>query len=102
LLGLLWLSISGLRYVVWGLFALAGTTALWLSEWGSRRLDRPTQAGAPALNAGIGALVLALSLTALPGLRPAGNFPEVYTATDTPAAAAWLADRPAAVRGFTT
>jgi hypothetical protein len=96
-LGLIWLSLSGQRYVIWGLLLLAWVTASWLADWDAKWLDRPAPPGLPALNYALGIAALALSLLAVPGLRPGAgdNFPEVTTAVDTPvAAAAWLTDHP--------
>ncbi|HEX2696996.1 MAG TPA: hypothetical protein VHM28_04760, partial [Anaerolineales bacterium] len=69
LLGLLWMSFSGIRYVIWGLFVLAAFSAALLAEWDLRWLDRPTQTVRPAFNYFLGAMLLLVSLLALPGIR---------------------------------
>ncbi|HEY2979587.1 MAG TPA: hypothetical protein VGJ22_00270 [Anaerolineales bacterium] len=92
-LGLLWMSLSGQRYVIWGLFMLAAFSATLLAEWDAARLDGPVVVRAPALNYAIGILMLALSLTALPGMRPGGDlkFSPVLSEVDTPVdATAWM------------
>ncbi|MEW6030918.1 MAG: hypothetical protein ACOYZ8_13575 [Chloroflexota bacterium] len=95
-LGLTWLAFSGLRYVVWDLFVLALCSAALLGDWSRRWLDRPIQAGRPALNLTLTAAFLLLPLGLLPGVRE--NWWRAAPAPlsdDTPVAAAeWLTQHP--------
>lgn len=90
-----WLAFSGTRYVIWALFLMALYSAYWLAD--VRHLQSKPVQGNAALNYGIGGLLLALSLLALPGLRegwwPAAPLP--YESQITPVKATeWLAAHP--------
>ncbi len=68
-LGLGWLALTGMRYVVWFLFILAVLTAHLAAEWSARWLDRPRRGDLPAMNTLLAGVFLLLPLVALPGLR---------------------------------
>jgi len=68
-LGLGWLALSGVRFVIWFQFLLALQTAFLLSDWGTRWMDRRQGAGIPAMNTLVGTLLLLLTLALLPGIR---------------------------------
>jgi hypothetical protein len=96
-LGLGWLALSGLRYVVWFMFLMAVYTAVFLSEWGAHYLDPPAKRINPAINALLGALFLLMPLGVLPGVRDSWwkKAPSPYSLENTPIAAAqWLRAHP--------
>jgi len=94
-LGLGWLSLSGVRFVIWFQFLLALQTAFLLSEWGTRWLDRRVGAGIPAMNALVGALLLLLPLAILPGIRERWWAYAPPALEDTPVSAVeWLNEHP--------
>ena len=96
LLGTLWMAFSGIRYVVWGIFMLAGFSAYLLSDWEIPGLGRPRSIGNPIANYIIVGVVLIIPFVALPGLRARMNIrtsPPI--STDTPVAATvWLSQHP--------
>jgi hypothetical protein len=94
--GLGWLALSGVRYVVWFLALLPCLSARLLAPTVGARLDRPVTRGSPVLNRLIVALLLALPLALLPGVRERW-WPDAppALASNTPVAAIrWLAQRP--------
>lgn len=96
LLGLLWMSFSGIRYVIWGLFVLAAFSASLLSEWDLRWLDRPAASSHPALNGILAVAFLLIPLLALPSVRAGLGIRSVpVISPDTPTAATeWLSRHP--------
>lgn len=96
LLGLLWMSFSGLRYVIWGLIIMAAFTANLLADWDLRWLDRPARSGHPVLNYALALIFLFIPLVALPGARARlGIKSPPVISVDTPlAATAWLSQHP--------
>jgi len=97
-LGLGWLALSGLRYVIWFMFILAIYTGSLLTELSKRFMRAPAIANAkPAFNFILGGLLLILPLTMLPGLRELWwkDAPPPYHKATTPIAATeWLAAHP--------
>jgi hypothetical protein len=94
-LGLGWLALSGVRFVIWFQFLLALQTAFLLSDWGTRWLDRRLGVGIPAMNILVGALLLSLPLAVLPGIRERWWAYSPPILEDTPVAAVdWLEDHP--------
>ncbi len=96
LLGLLWMSFSGIRYVIWGIFVLAGFSACLLADWKMFWLDRPTEIKYPALNYALAAILLLMSMAPLPQFRTLLGVKSVPTVSaDTPVAATqWLSEHP--------
>jgi len=96
LLGMVWMAISGVRYIVWTLFLLAMATGKLLSDWDSRWLDTPLAVRLPALNYAFGIIILVIPLLALPFIREAiGMKAPPVVSPDTPIqATSWLADHP--------
>ena len=96
LIGLTWMSFSGMRYVIWGLFLVAIVTGKLLAGWAEAWIDKPVQAGRPAVNYGLGVLLLALPFIAVPGVRDRlGLHSPPAVSPDTPVAATtWLAGHP--------
>ncbi len=96
LLGLLWMSLSGIRYVIWGIFVLAAFSAYLLADWDMRWLDRPTRIGQPVLNYALAGVFLLSSMVALPQLRSSlGIRAQPTISPDTPIAATeWLSQHP--------
>ena len=96
LIGLTWMSFSGMRYVVWGLFLLAAATGRLLAGWGDSWLNRSVSIKKPAMNVGLGVLLLILPLVAVPGFRDVfGLKSPAVISPDTPiAATTWLAEHP--------
>jgi hypothetical protein len=94
--GLLWMSFSGIRYVIWGLFMLAAFSARLLSMWDARWLDRPAAVFHPALNNILAVAFLLIPLLALPGVRAGlGIKSAPAISPDTPIAATeWLSLHP--------
>ncbi|MDX9992946.1 MAG: hypothetical protein RBS68_12980 [Anaerolineales bacterium] len=95
--GLGWLALSGVRFVIWFQFLLAFQTAFLLSDWDLRWLDRRGRRGIAAINFSLAALFLFLPLFLLPGIRD-GWWPEAPALMeDTPVAAVeWLKAQPEA------
>jgi hypothetical protein len=97
LLGLLWMSFSGIRYVIFGIFVLAAFSAYLLADWDLRFLDPPAKITHPILNCVLAGSLLLLSMLALPQLRAGLGVkadPSVVT-PDTPIAATnWLSQHP--------
>jgi hypothetical protein len=91
-----WLALSGVRYVVWFLALLPCLSARLLAPTIGARLDRPVTRGSPALNRLIVALLLALPLALLPGVRERWwpGAPPALSANTPVAAVRWLAQRP--------
>jgi len=96
LLGLSWMALGALRYVIWALFLFAACTAAWLAEVDRRSLDCPTGPGHPPLNMALATILFLLPLLALPGLRARwGMKSPPAISPDTPVAAAeWLNQHP--------
>ncbi len=96
LLGLLWMSFSGIRYVIWGIFVLAAFSAHLLADWDMRWLERPARVGSPILNYALAGVFLLSSLVALPQLRSRlGIHAEPTISPDTPVQATeWLSQHP--------
>jgi hypothetical protein len=96
LIGMLWMALSGIRYVIWGIFLLAGFSAKLLSEWDIHWLDRPAQRGNPAVSFSVAGLLLLMPFIAIPGLRSGlGVKTSPAISTDTPVAATvWLSQHP--------
>jgi hypothetical protein len=95
-LGLGWLALSGMRFVIWFQLLLALQTADLLSEWDRRWLDRGAGAPFPAMNFVIGGMLLLLPLGVLPGIRETWwkQSPPALS-TNTPVAAVdWLSAHP--------
>lgn len=94
LLGVGWMSLSGLRFVIWELFIFSLCTARLLSGLEISWIETSSAPKKPYTNFVIGILILALSFVALPGLREsigANDLPAINS--DTPiAATAWLAE----------
>jgi hypothetical protein len=92
LLGLLWMSFSGIRYVIFGIFVLAALSAHLLADWDLRTLDRPSKISYPILNYVLAGFLLLVSLLALPQLRSSLGIKGIPIVTpDTPIAATqWL------------
>jgi hypothetical protein len=94
-LGLGWLSLSGVRFVIWFQFLLALQTAFLLSDWGTRWLDKRVGAGIPPMNILVGALLLLLTLALLPGIRERWWIYAPPALEDTPIASVeWLDEHP--------
>jgi len=94
-LGLGWLSLSGVRFVIWFQFLLALQTAFLLSDWGTRWLDKRVGAGIPSMNILVGTLLLLLTLALLPGIRESWWIFAPPALEDTPTAAVeWLDENP--------
>lgn len=96
-LGLGWLALSGLRYVVWFMFLIAVYTAALLSERAARHLDPPIERINPAVNLLLGGVLILLPLALLPGVRDSWwpKAPSPYSLQNTPIAAAeWLRAHP--------
>ena len=96
LIGTLWMALSGIRYVIWGIFMLAGFSAYLLSGWDVISLDRSHRKGHPVGNYIVAGVLLLIPFIALPSLR--ANM-EIRTSPaispDTPVAATvWLSDHP--------
>jgi|SRR5271157_508303 len=96
LLGTLWMAFSGIRYVIWGIFMLAGFSAYWLSDWDILWLNRPHKSGNPIGNYIVAGVILLVPFVALPSLRAKMD---IHTSppisTDTPVAATvWLSQHP--------
>jgi hypothetical protein len=96
LIGLSWMSFSGMRYVIWGLFLLAAATGSLLAGGVGDWIDRPVTVRKPAMNYGLGALLLVLPLVAVPGIRDAlGLRTPAAISPDTPVEATnWSAQHP--------
>jgi len=96
LLGTLWMAVSGIRYVIWGIFMLAGFSAYLLSDWNIPWLNRLQRKGNPIGNYIVAGVILLLPFVALPSLRANMNIrtsPPI--STDTPVAATvWLSQHP--------
>jgi hypothetical protein len=94
LLGLGWLSLSGLRFVIWELFIFTLCTAQLLTGVNVQWIEYSNMPKSSIKNFLIGLLILTLSLIALPGLREKFGVMEPSPINpDTPiAAATWLAD----------
>ena len=69
LLGLGWMALSGLRYVIWFMAVLTPITALWLAPLINRLPRRRKRRPYPVLDLGFSLGLLLLSLAVLPGLR---------------------------------
>ncbi|MBL8063460.1 MAG: hypothetical protein JNK32_10595 [Anaerolineales bacterium] len=96
-LGIGWLALTGMRYVIWFQFLLAFLTASLLAEW-TKSLDLPTQTY-PTLNFGFGIFLLAIPLMFITGLRERwmGTTVTVYEMATTPLSATeWLVQHPQA------
>lgn len=93
LLGLGWMSLSGLRFVIWELFIFSLCTARLLSGLAISWIETSSESKKLFSNFTLGILILALSLVVLPGLRESigvKGLPTIYP--DTPIAATeWLA-----------
>jgi len=96
LLGFLWMAFSGLRYVIWGLFILSGSTAYLLADWDQRWLEVPDQKIKPLSNYVLAIIFFLIPLIALPGLRSILDIrPIPLVTSDTPLAATeWLSHHP--------
>ncbi|HEY9153106.1 MAG TPA: hypothetical protein VIN60_09500 [Anaerolineales bacterium] len=96
LIGMLWMALSGVRYVIWGIFMLAGFSAYLLSSWNVSWSDYPIQKGLPIVNYLIAFLILLTPFVALPGLRARmGIRTSPAISTNTPVAATvWLSQHP--------
>lgn len=97
-LGFGWLALSGLRYVIWFMFILAGLTGALLAPL-LNMFQRPAKEGKsnPAFNYALSVLLFILPLTMLPGLRESWwkDSPPPYHAATTPITATdWLGARP--------
>jgi hypothetical protein len=98
LLGLLWMSFSGIRYVIWGVFVLGVFSAYLLADWDVRWVDQPAniRIGQPLVNYIIAIALLWIPFIALPGIRSqmgVKNSPAI--SVDTPVQATeWLAEHP--------
>ena len=96
LLGTLWMAVSGIRYVIWGIFMLVGFSAYLLSDWDIFWLQRPHRAGNAIGNYIVAGVVLLVPFVALPGLRARMDIhssPPI--SSDTPVAATvWLSQHP--------
>lgn len=96
-LGIGWLALSGLRYIIWFQLLLVPLTAALLAAW-TKRLDQPQQTF-PALNLGFAVFMLCIPLMFLTGLREKwmGETVPVYEMTTTPlSATTWLVQHPEA------
>jgi len=96
LLGTLWMAFSGVRYVIWGIFMLAGFSAYLISDRDFLWLNRPHAKGNPIGNYILAGVILLIPFVALPSLR---SKMDVHTSppisTDTPVAATvWLSQHP--------
>jgi len=96
LLGTLWMAFSGIRYVIWGIFMLAGFSAYLISDWDVLWLNRPHTQGNPIGNYILAGAILIIPFVALPSLR---SRMEIHASppisTDTPVAATvWLSQHP--------
>jgi hypothetical protein len=92
----LWFSLSGLRYMIWGIFLLAVMSTRLIPEHVMQWFDRPLETRFPEGNYGLGLVLLLLPLTVMPGVRERwwqGAPPALdpHTPVD---AVAWLADHP--------
>jgi hypothetical protein len=96
LLGLLWMSFSGIRYVIFGIFLLAAFSAYLLGDWDMRILERESKFSHPVLNYVLSGVLLSLSMLALPLLRTGLGIKAIPTVTpDTPITAThWLSQHP--------
>jgi len=94
LLGVGWMSLSGLRFVIWELFIFSLCTARLLSGLETSWIETSSAPKKPFVNLLLGTVFLMLSFVALPGLRESmgvKKLPTIYP--DTPiAATAWLAE----------
>lgn len=91
-----WLALSGVRYVIWGLFVVSILTALLIPDSIMRWFDRSRESGIPAVNHGLGLVFLLIPFVFLPGLRESWwNESPPSIDPQTPVAAAdWLAAHP--------
>ncbi len=98
LLGLGWMALSGMRYVIWFTFLAALVSAGLLSQWTNRFFDSPNLTlPHPSLNVTIGAAFMLMPLLLLPGVRDQwwAMQPPAYDPTTTPIEATeWLAAHP--------
>jgi hypothetical protein len=97
LIGTLWMAFSGIRYVIWGIFVLAGFTAYLLSDWDIRWLDRPHKLDKPIVSYVMTGVLLLAPFIALPSLRARMGIqtsPPISTGTPV-AATVWLSQHPA-------
>ncbi len=95
-LGLGWLALSGMRFIIWFQLLLVIQTADLLSEWDHRWLDRGAGAPFPTMNYVIGAILLLLPLGVLPGIREKwwSQSPPALSESTPVAAVEWLAGHP--------
>lgn len=85
-LGFGWLALSGVRYVIWFMFLLAVFTAKLVGEWTNAYIDKPIEKINPRVNMAIAAMLLALPLVFMPGVRDSWwkGAPDLYERTTTP------------------
>ncbi len=95
-IGLTWMSLSGIRYVVWGLLLLAAISAYLLSDWDGLWLDKPPATIHPKFNFIFAILLLLISLVALPWSRNRLDIKSApLVSPDTPITATqWLSEHP--------
>lgn len=95
-LGMGWLGLSGLRYVIWDLGVLAVISAALLAQWLGLRPARLERGTIPVLNLGVGAICLLFSLALLPSVRQGWwqDAPPVLTNNTPVAAVKWLKSHP--------
>jgi hypothetical protein len=94
-IGLGWLALSGVRFVIWFQFLLAFQTAFLLSGWDLRWLDWRGRRGIPVINFSLATFFLLLPLFLLPGIRDLWWSESPAVMEDTPVAAVeWLKAQP--------
>ncbi len=96
LLSFSWLAVSGTRYVIWDLFIISILTAYLISASIVQWFDRPQEVKIPAINFGIGMVLLLMPFMFLPGLRERWwiDAPPAVDPKTPVHAAAWLAGHP--------
>jgi len=68
-LGLGWLALSGIRYMIWFIFLLALFTAKLLAEWSNQKIDAPERKINAPVNYSLSIVLILMPLMILPGLR---------------------------------
>ena len=97
-IGLGWLALTGLRYVIWFMFIMAVYSGPLLTELLKPFMRKPIPVNSnPIFNFAFGGLLLLLPLMMLPGIREGwwkDSPPPYHEATTPGAAAKWLAAHP--------
>lgn len=68
-LGLGWLALSGIRFVLWFQILIAVQSAFLLADWDKRWLDRRNHIGLPVVNILLGLIFLLFPLSLVTGFR---------------------------------